>query len=206
MLDMKKYNTKPILIKRFICDGFDLMSLYLLFMLLMFMIMNTSLAETYNRHLVNYLKIEYQVKENAVNADEVSEMLNSNQEYQDELFSANLHSFILKALALFIGETILYLLIPMLNKDYLTLGKILTGLMLFNESRQTKASRLQVVLRYVFMYLVSISLYPWTGIYTFVLIAVIRLIVIMLNEKDKTLCDYVSQTMLIDKESYSSII
>ena len=195
-----------MLIKRFISDGFDLMSLYLLFMLLMFMIMNTSLAETYNRHLGNYLKIEYQMKENAVNADEVSEMLNSNQEYQDELFSANLHSFILKALALFIGETILYLLIPMLNKDYLTLGKILTGLMLFNESRQTKASRLQVVLRYVFMYLVSISLYPWTGIYTFVLIAVIRLIVIMLNEKDKTLCDYVSQTMLIDKESYSSII
>ena len=203
---MKQYNTKPMLIKRFISDGFDLMSLYLLFMLLMFMIMNTPLAETYNRHLSNYLKIEYQMKENAVNADEVSEMLNSNQEYQDELFSANLHSFILKALALFIGETILYLLIPMLNKDYLTLGKILTGLMLFNESRQTKASRLQVVLRYVFMYLVSISLYPWTGIYTFVLIAVIRLIVIMLNEKNKTLCDYVSQTMLIDRESYSSII
>ena len=206
MLEMKQSNTKPLLIKRFISDGFDLMSLYMLFILLMLMIMNTSLADTYNKHLANYLKIEYQVIDKAVDADEVSEMLNSNQEYQDELFSANLHSFILKALALFIGETILYLLIPMTNMNYLTLGKILSGLMLFNESRQTKASRLQVVLRYVFMYLVSVSLYPWTGIYTFALIAVIRLIVIMLNDKDKTLCDYVSQTMLIDKESYSSII
>lgn len=203
---MKQYNTKPMLIKRFISDGFDLMSLFLLFVLTMFIIMNTSLADTYNRHRENYLKIEMEVIAQNQDTTVVSEALKNNKEYQDETFSANLYSFILKALALFISETILYLLVPMLNKNYLTLGKIFTELMLFNESRQTKASRLQVVLRYVFMYLVSISLYPWTGIYTFVLIAVIRLIVIMLNEKDKTLCDYVSQTMLIDKESYSSII
>lgn len=195
-----------MLIKRFISDGFDLMSLFLLFVLTMFIIMNTSLADTYNRHRENYLKIEMEVIAQNQDTTVVSEALKNNKEYQDETFSANLYSFILKALALFISETILYLLVPMLNKNYLTLGKIFTELMLFNESRQTKASRLQVVLRYVFMYLVSISLYPWTGIYTFVLIAVIRLIVIMLNEKDKTLCDYVSQTMLIDKESYSSII
>ena len=203
---MKLYNSKPILLKRFIADGFDIVSLFVLFMLLMLMIMNTSLADTYNRHRDNYLKIEKEVIASNQDAAKITETLNSNKQYQDELFSANLHSFILKALALFIGEMILYLFIPMLNKDYLTLGKVLTGVMLFDESRQTKASRAQVILRFVFIYLVSISLYPWSGIYTFMLVAVIRLIVIMLNEKDKTLCDYVSRTMLIDKESYSSII
>lgn len=203
---MKPYNSKPVLLKRFISDGFDLMSLFLVFMLLMYMIMNTSISDTYRKHLTNYLRIELEVVDKAVDADEVSEMLNNNKQYQDEVFTANLHGFVLKVWALFISEVILYLFVPMLNRNYLTLGKILTGVMLFDESRQTKASKGQVILRFVFIYMASIFLYQWTDIYTFLLVAVIRLIVIMLNEKDKTLCDYVSGTMLIDKETYSSII
>ena len=201
-----KDNSKPILLKRFISDGFDIVSLFILFMLLMYVFMNTGLANTLNRHMQEYQDIEKQILISANNdAIKAKDLLSQNIEYQNALFAASLHSFLLKALAGLISEIILFVLIPLTNKEKNSLGRLLTGVLLFDESRLTLASNIQIVLRFIFIFLIeSIALYPWTGIYTFLLVPVLRFIVLILNSKNKTLCDFVSRTMLIEKMSYRS--
>ena len=97
----------------------------------------------------------------------------------------------------------LFAIVPLLNGGC-SLGKSMTGILLFDRSRQAKANRMQVLYRFMFLYFESIVLYPWTGIYTFALIAVLRLIVMMTNGNNRTLCDLASGTMYIEKMSYRS--
>ena len=200
-------NSRPYLLKRLISDGFDVMSLFLLFLALTFVISSTGLASEANQHLERCKQIQQQViSQCGGDSQKAKAILKDNQEYRDELLAYQLHSFLLRMLACGIAEGILLLIIPLCTKDRATLGRLLTGIVLFNESRQTKASRLQVVYRFVFILIcASIFPYPWTGIYTFLLIPVIRLTVMMLNKKNKTICDYVTNTMYIEKLSYVSV-
>ena len=47
------------------------------------------------------------------------------------------------------------------------------------------SNKLQIVIRFMYIYFAGIVLYPWTGIYTILLIGVIRLIILLLNKKNK---------------------
>ena len=200
-------NSRPLLAKRMISTGFDTVSLLMVFLLLTYLIMQTPLAATYNQHAENCRVIEREAITVAGNdMAAVSEILKANDSYREELFAANLHSYLLKMLAGFIGEGILFLLIPLVRKDRATIGRALTGIVLFSRSRQTAATWHQVLSRFIFIFVMeSITPYLWTGIYTFILIPVLRLIVVMLNRNRKTLCDYITFTDLIEKISYSSI-
>lgn len=200
-------NSQPLLAKRMIATGFDVMLLLMVFMLLTYIIMQTPLAGTYNRHVENYKAIEREAITMAGNDLEAArELLRANESYRDELFAANLHSYLLKMLAGFTGEGILFLLVPLVRKDRATIGRALTGIVLFSRSRQTAATWHQVLSRFIFIFVLeSITPYLWTGIYTFILVPVVRLITVMLNKNRKTLCDYITFTELIEKVSYSSI-
>ena len=55
---MIKPNSKPILLKRFIADGFDIVCLFMLFMLLNYVVSNSYLATTYRKHMENCSLIE----------------------------------------------------------------------------------------------------------------------------------------------------
>ena len=202
-----EHNSRPLLAKRMISTGFDIVSLLMVFLLLTYLIMQTPLAATYNQHVENYKAIEGEAITMAGNDLEAArELLKVNESYRDELFAANLHSYLLKILASFIAEVILFLIIPLVRKDRATLGRRLTGIVLFSRSRQSAATWHQVAGRFIYIFVLeSITPYLWTGIYTFLLIPVLRLITVMLNRNRKTLCDYITFTDLIEKISYSSI-
>lgn len=200
-------NSKPYLLKRLIADGFDTALIFMLFMLFTLIIMNTALAGTYNAHYERYTEIETRVMaENGNDAAKSAEVLGNHEEYQYERFAATLHSYLLKLLAAVISEALVLLLLPFILKDRVTPGKLLTGIMPFNERRQSRATRGQVFARFLFVLLFdSMFWYLLTGIFTFLLIPVLRLIEMLISRKNKTICDFVTGVMIIEKISYDGI-
>ncbi len=200
-------NSKPYLLKRLISDGFDTVSVFLLFMLISSLIFASPLAGVYNSHYENYKKAEQSaVSEYGDDAAAISEKLNNDAYYLEERFAANLHSYVLKAAAGFIAEAAVLLIVPLVDKKRCTPGKILTGIMPFSEKRQTKASRLTVLYRFIFIFIIdSAVLYLFTGILTFLLVPVIRLTEMLLNHKNKTICDAITGVTIIEKRSYNGI-
>ena len=59
---------------------------------------------------------------------------------------------------------------------------------------------------YLFIFLIdSLGLYLFTGILTFLMVPVVRLMEMLLNKKNKTICDFVTGIMVIEKLSYNGI-
>ena len=200
-------NSKPYLLKRIISDGFDVVVIFLLFVALSSVIFSSPLAKTYNEHYDNYKKVQESVIEEFGNdAETISNVLSGNDYYLEERFAANLHGYLLKLLAGFIAEAAVLLLVPMLSKTRGTLGKTLTRIMPFCERKRARASRLSILGRFAFIFIIdSAFLYLFTGIYTFLLVPVIRLTEMLLNNKNKTICDTVSGIMIIEQLSYDGI-
>ena len=200
-------NSKPYLFKRIISDGFDTVLIFLLFMILSAAIFASPLAGVYNTHSENCNKALESAKEEFNNdADLIAEKLNNDAYYRDERFAANLHSYLLKVLAGLVAEAAVLLVIPLISDKRCTPGKLMTGVMPFSERRQTKASRLAILGRFIFIFMIdSVFFYLYTGIFTFLLIPVIRLIEMLFNKKNKTVCDALSGIMIIEKLSYNGI-
>ena len=200
-------NSKPYLLKRIIADGFDTVLIFLLFMVLTLGIMKTPLASTYDAHFARLTEIRNEVlAKYGKDAEKINAALDANEEYRYAQFAANLHSYLLKVLAAVIAEALVLILIPLLNRDRATAGKLLTGIMPFSERRQSRISWKQVVGRFFFVLILdSVFWYLLTGILTFLLIQVFRLVEILLSRKHKTICDYVSGVMMIEKISYDGI-
>lgn len=200
-------NSKPYLLKRIISDGFDTVVIFILFMALSAVIFSTPLAGVYNTHSENCRKTQEAVTaELGGDMNAVKEKLKADSYYRDEQFAANLHGFILKLLAGFISEAAVLLIIPLVSKQRCTPGKLMTGLLPFCEKKQTKASRSVIFARFLFIFIIdSAFFYLFTGILTFLLIPVIRLMEMLLNRKNKTICDAVTGIMIIEKLSYNGI-
>ena len=178
-------NSRPHILKRIAADGFDITTVFFAFLILTYLILNTPLANTYNEHYEKYKAIEETVKaQYGDDAEAISNALNGNDEYRNEVFAANLHGYILNSVACLGAETIFLLIIPLSNKNRATLGKQLTGVMVFDPRRQARATWYQAVFRFLFAYLFdSLTLYLFTGVLTFLLVPVLRLIQILLNKK-----------------------
>ena len=200
-------NSKPYLLKRIVADGADTFLIFALFMVFTMLIMNTSLAETYHRHFDRYTSIENAVKEAyASDPDAIGAALRGNSEYQDEWFAANLHGYLLKAAACFLAETAVLLLVPLLNRRRATPGKLMSGIMAFNERRQSRMTWYQVIFRFLFVLLIdSLGLYLITGVLTFLLVPVLRLTEMLLNKKNNTICDFITGITMIETLSYDGI-
>ena len=200
-------NSKPLLVKRLLSDGFDIVLLFGLFMLASVLVMKLPIADTYHGHYERAAAIQKEVSERLENdAEAISEELREDPIYRDELFAANLHGYLLKALAAFLAEALLFLLIPLLSKDRQTLGKILTGIMPFSERRQSRAKWYQAVTRFLFIFFAdSLGLYLLTGILTFLLVPVLRLSEMLLSKKNRTVCDAMTGVLIIEKLSYDGI-
>ena len=134
-------NCRPHILKRIAADGFDLTTVFIVFMALTYLLVNTPLARTYNEHYEHYKAIEKQAVELYGNdAQAISAALRGNEEYLDEVLAANLHGYILKATAALAAEAILLLIIPLANRQRSSLGRMMTGVMLYDERRQAKAA------------------------------------------------------------------
>ena len=200
-------NSKPYLLKRIIADGFDTVLVFLLFMVAALAVMKTPLASTYDAHYARLTSIRDEVlSEYGKDAEKINAALNANEEYRYAEFAANLHSYLLKVLAAVIAEALVLILVPLLNRDRATPGKLLTGIMPFSERRQSRISWKQVVGRFFFVLILdSVFWYLLTGILTFLLIPVFRLVELLLSKKQRTICDYVSGVTMIEKISYDGI-
>ncbi len=206
LLDLEP-NSKPYLLKRIISDGFDTVVVFLLFMLFSALIFSSPLASTYNTHYNNYKKVQDEVVAEYDNdAEAITEKLRGDRYFLDEQFAANLHSYLLKLLAGFVAEAAVLLIVPLISPLRGTPGKLMTGIMPFSEKRQTKATRLSILLRFVFIFLIdSAFFYLFTGIFTFILVPVLRFIEIIVNKKNKTILDALTGVMIIEKLSYNGI-
>ena len=200
-------NSKPLLLKRIISDGFDTVLVFLLFMIFSAVVFSTPLARVYNEHYENYKKVQDSVIEEYGNdAEAINESLRNNAYYLDEQFAANLHGYLLKALAGFLSLSAVVLVVPLVSPTRGTPGKLMTRIMPFSERKRTRASRGSIVARFLFIFFIeSLFLYLFTGVYTFLLVPVIRLIEILLNKKNKTICDAISGVMIIENLSYDGI-
>ena len=200
-------NSKPFLIKRLIADGFDTVLIFGLFMLFTALIMQSPLAEGYNAHYERITAIESETEQACgSDAEAIEKALRENREYLDERFAASLNSYVLKAAAAFPACALTLLAVPLLNRGRATPGKLMTGVMPFNERRRRRALWYQILLRFLFVYFIDgLGLYMFTGIWTFALVPVLRLIEILCTKKNKTVCDGITGIMIIEKLSYSGI-
>ncbi|MBO4887916.1 MAG: RDD family protein [Firmicutes bacterium] len=200
-------NSKPYLLKRMVADGFDILLIFGLFMLFTMILLRTPIAKTYQTHFDAAQAIQKETVEAFGNdADAVTQALSSNMEYQNELFTANIYSYVMKALAALLAEIPVLLIVPYLNKNRSTPGKLMTGIMLFSERRNSRARWYQIFYRFLFVFLIdSLGLYLFTGILTFLMVPVVRLMEMLLNKKNKTICDFVTGIMVIEKLSYNGI-
>ena len=200
-------NSKPYLIKRLISDGFDTVLIFGLFMLFTALLMKSPLADPYNGYYERYRAIEAEAVETyGDDAEAITAALNGNETYRDERFAASLHSYLLKAAAGFLAAAPVLLVFPFCNADRGTPGKLMTGILPFHERRQRKAVWYQIVNRFLFVFLIDcLGLYLLTGIWTFLLVPVLRLIEILCNKKNKTICDMITGVMMIEKLSYDGI-
>lgn len=200
-------NSKPYLFKRIISDGFDTVVIFLLFMVLSAALFISPLAKTYNDHYDRYMEIQNAaVEEFGDDAIAIRDSLNGNDEYRDERFAANLHGYLLKLLAGLLAEAPVLLIVPLVSKTRGTPGKLFTKIMPFCMKKSARASRLQVFGRFIFVFIIdSAGLYLLTGIYTFLLVPVLRLIVMLLNKKNRTILDFLSGITIIETLSYNGI-
>ena len=200
-------NSKPYLLKRIISDGFDTVLIFVLFMILSASVFASPLASVYNTHYENYKRVQNEaVEEYGNDAEAITNKLKSDGYYLDEQFAANLHAYLLKLISGFIAEAAVLLIVPLVSTQRGTPGKLMTGIIPYNEKKQTKASRPAIIARFIFVFLIdSAFFYLFTGIFTFLLIPVIRLIEMLFNKKNKTICDAVSGIMMIEKLSYDGI-
>ncbi len=200
-------NSKPYLFKRLISDAFDILVVFILFMVLSNVLLSTPLANTYNEHYDNYKAIERKVVEQYEDDTKaISDALNNDSYYLDERFAANLHSYLLKLFAGFIAEAVVFLIFPLIFKTRGTPGKLLMRIMPFCERKQTRATIPSIIGKFAFVFIIdSAFLYLFTGIYTFILVPVIRLVEMLLNKKNNTICDAVSGVTMIEQLSYNGI-
>lgn len=200
-------NSKPYLFKRIISDGFDTVVVFLLFFVISMAIFASPLSKTYMDHYENYKKVEESaVEKYGDDSAAIGDFLENDAYYRDERFAANLHGYLMKLLAGFIAEAAVVLVVPLITKTRGTPGKLLTKIMPISERRRARASQLQIIGRFAFIFIIdSALLYLVTGIYTFLLVPVIRLTVMLLNKKNKTICDVITGVTVIEKLSYDGI-
>ena len=200
-------NSRPYLLKRILADGFDTVLIFALFMLFAMLILKTPLADTYHMHFDAAKTIlERTAKAYGNDQEAVSSALREDHVYRDEMFAANLHSYLLKALSGLAAEALILLLVPFLNRNRCTPGKMMTGVMPFNELRQSRVVWYQILYRFLFVFLIdSLAFYLFTGILTFLLIPVLRLTEMLFSKKHKTLCDLITGVKIIEKLSYDGI-
>ena len=215
-------NSKPYLLKRLISDGFDIVLMFLLFVLVRGIALNTSLTKNYQ----TYYEKEQIILENwmievgyaeiidgkiVINNREVearlalNEKLNNDEEYLNNHFNLLVHKFFITALCILTVGFVLFLIVPLTNKRRATIGMMLTGLTLFMPSRMMLPKWYIVLYRYLIMMLAWVFGTLWLDSYVFLLMPVLNLIMILINKNQKTIKDLITYTMIIESKSLDSI-
>ena len=151
-----------------------------------------------------------------VNNDEISKevktaynnAIKNDVTYSNLNFDWKLMSYGMTMLSGFIAEGVFLLAVPLLNKRRQTLGKLAAGTQLVDAKFQTPPRWYQVVGRFAWQYLIESAL-PYLLITNMLLMILIvpavLFVIVLFNKKGRTLHDFVSRTMVIDKRTYLPI-
>ena len=135
----------------------------------------------------------------------------NDQTYKSSLFNYQMCDFGIIALAGGISETVLFLVIPLLNKNRATLGKLSAGLQVINSKYIVRAKWYQMTGRYLWVYAVESALpllfLPSVGflsntIMTFTVVPIVLFLITLTNKDRRTLHDFVCRTRVIDKRTF----
>lgn len=131
----------------------------------------------------------------------------NDQKFKDLKFGYDLHSFALVAFSFIVVESIMFLVVPLVNKKRATVGQMLCGVSLFAVKRMSYAKWYHVLFRFFYVLIVETLLaYLVSGIIGILCYMIISFIITILSKNYKTIRDYISMTMLIDSNSYSPIV
>ncbi len=136
-----------------------------------------------------------------------SSIMNSSQAYKDAVFGASVHRYVISGFSCLLSEGIFFLLVPLVNKKRATCGQLLMGISLYSIRYQKYARWYHVLFRFLFIYFIeSLLIYLICGIYTFMLIPVLSLIIMLISKNtNRVIRDYITGTMLIENKSYIPI-
>lgn len=159
----------------------------------------------YKYKVVDYSGVTDEVKEAYTKA--VAE----NSKYQSAVFNYKLKDYGIIMLAGGIAEVVFLFVVPLLNKDRATIGKLAAGLKVINKKYQVEARWYQMFGRLIWSLSIESALpllfLPTVGYFTntimTALVVPLALFIITLTNKDRcTLHDFVARTRVIDKRTY----
>ena len=131
-------------------------------------------------------------KENESISQEEKDLFYSNERVaflEEKMASATMTGLLISTL---FSSLILFCLIPLLNKDGRTLGKFALGMKVVNQDGETPL-KLQIIIRESFFVFVELGV----GLFTYFLIPLLSLGLIMFTNKELSLHDLVSRTDVV---------
>lgn len=155
-----------------------------------------------------YEEFYYQVRDDIIN-NYIDDILNDNEEFK----KANNKLFLIDYTSLLISSSItliiFYIFVPMINKEYKTIGKIAFKLKVVSKvSLDTKPTRLQALFRQLvlvlFEYTLTISTIGLFGI-PIPIVLIISIVMELITKYHQTFHDFVCQTIVVDDSSYEKI-
>ncbi len=164
----------------------------------------------YTTNLVYFdedLSLHYVVVDNENVSDALAnkyvEVVTSDETYKAYQFNYRLINYGITMLALGISETVLFFFIPLINKRRATLGQLLAGTQLINSAYQVEAKWYQLFGRFLWVFLIESALpYLFLELYTMLVIPVVVFLITLTNKNRRTLHDFISRTMIIDKKTF----
>jgi uncharacterized RDD family membrane protein YckC len=139
---------------------------------------------------------EYQLTKDGSDASsEAYQNYLADQRYIDLKSKENTLVFIEMTSSLFISETVLFLIIPLLLRNGQTLGKKMVGIILVDDN-YIKVKFLNVFLRYITILVLGSIL----SLLTYGIPLFLTFILMLVSKDNRTIHDYLSATRVIEKE------
>lgn len=158
---------------------------------------------------------QYKIVDYEKSTDELMEVYKKavaeNTKYQNAVFNYRIKNFGIVFLSGTISELVFIVVIPLLNKDRATIGKLAAGLKVINVKYQVEARWYQMVGRFLWTLSIESALpvlfLPSIGsftslMFTVTLVPFLLFIVTLTNKDRRTLHDFVARTRVIDKRTF----
>ena len=126
--------------------------------------------------------------------------------YKTYQFNYRLIDFGVTMLSVGITELVLFLFIPLINKRRATIGQLFAGTQLIHFRYQVEAKWYQIVGRFLWVLIIETALpYLFLEIYSLLIIPVVVYLITLTNKNRRTIHDFISRTMIIDKKTFSRL-
>ena len=132
------------------------------------------------------------------------ELIQKDDTYNGYSTSYHLHNFIVTALLCGgVTELIFIFVIPIIKNNGQTIGMMLCQAKMINPKYSGQTKWYQHLGRWAFMFIIESCLpYFFLAEYTLIVVPAVLIVIMLLNKNNRTLHDFVSQVMVIDKRTF----